>query len=112
MDRMKFHGVFVCKAHNRRIRDVHPCEGACANVFHELLNVLRRDRRRDLELQNDRVVHFQIQTAHTNWHRARHGEHINLSQTWDPLVIQVDLQHALVECLSGSRFVLLDDIGT
>ena len=111
MDAVKLHGVFLGETHHRSIRDVHSREGPGADVLHELLYVLRSNGRRDFQLQNDRMIHLQIQAPYKHRHGAGQREHVHFSETWDATVIQVDLEHALVEGFGGSRFVLLDYVG-
>ncbi len=70
LEAVKLHCVFVGEAHDRRVRDIHPGELSRADVFRELLDVLGGDGRCDFELQDDGVVHLEIQTPDKHGHRA------------------------------------------
>ena len=102
MDAVELHGVSFGEAHHRCIRDVHSREGPSTDVLHELLYVLGGDGRRDLELQDDGMVHLQIQTPDRYGHGAGQREHVHLSKTRDATMVQIDLEHALVKGLGGS----------
>ncbi len=111
LEAVELHRVLLGETHDGGVRDVHPHEFPRADVFRELLDVLGGDGRCYLELQDDRVVDFQVQTPHVYGNRARHTEDVDLSQTRDALMVEIDLEHALVEGLGRSGFVLLDDVG-
>lgn len=99
VDAVKFNCVSFGEAHHRSIRDIHPSDGSSPNVLHELLYVLGGDGWRNLELQNNGVIHFQIQTPDEYGNRTRQRENIHFSETWNAAMVQIDLQHALVESL-------------
>ena len=109
MNAVELDRVVLREADDGGVGDVHSSEGPRAHVLHELLDVLLGDGGRDLELQYHRVIHLQVQTPHVDGDGARHGEDIHLGQTRDAPVVQVDLQHALVEGFGRAGFVLLYD---
>ena len=55
------------------------------------------------------MVHLEVQPPHTHGDGAGHAEDVHLRQARDAPVVQVDLQHALVEGFGRAGFVLLYD---
>ena len=71
--------------------------------------MLGRDRRRRLELQDDRVVDLHVQPSDEHRHAPGHGVDFDLGQARDAPVVQLRGQHPLVKPLGRPGLVPLDD---
>ena len=85
------------------------CQGG-GDVLHQLRNVLGRNLGRHLELQDRRVVNFEVDAPDQYRHGPRHCEALDFLEAGNAVMIEKNLEHPVIKSLCLARLVLIHHV--